>query len=132
MTGEPRGRVRITSPFTTAPPHVRRSVRQEIDESTGIGEVYTRSLVRSQLRAAVTVLVTLLLTIGGLPIAFLVLDGLTTTTLLGVPLPWIILGVLVYPALLLIGWLYVRQAERAEADFIELVDPGRRDEEPPR
>jgi hypothetical protein len=30
----------------------------------------------------------------------------------------------VYPALLALGWVYVRRSERAEADFTDLVDPG--------
>jgi len=121
---DPRtGRVRITSPLTTASPHVRRTVQQEIDESTGIGEVYVRSLVRSQLRAALTVVTTLMLTLGALPIVFWLLDDLTELTVMGLPLPWIVLGVAVYPGLFLLGWLYVRQADRSERDFAALVFP---------
>ncbi|MRJ75374.1 hypothetical protein GEV29_02375 [Aeromicrobium sp. SMF47] len=119
----PTGRVRVTSPLTTASPHVRRSVRQEIDESTGVGEIYMRSLIRSQLRAAMTVALTLLLSIGALPVVFLTFDAVTDARVLGVPLPWIVLGVLVYPFLFTLGWLYIRQAERAERDFTALVDP---------
>ena len=104
-----------------------RSVRQEIDESTGIGEVYMRSLVRSQLRSALAVTAFLLLTVGTLPLAFVLLDDLATTRLLGVPLPWLVLGVAVYPLVLLVGWVYVRRAERAEADFADLVDDRERD-----
>jgi hypothetical protein len=122
---EPRytGRVRVTSPLTSAPAHVRRSVRQEIDESTGVGEIYMRSLIRSQLRAALTVAVTLMLSIGALPLTFLYFDTVTEFRVLGVPAPWIILGVLVYPGLFGLGWVYIRQAERAERDFAELVEP---------
>ena len=120
---DPSGRVRITSPLTTASAHVRRTVQQEIDESTGIGEVYVRSLVRSQLRAALTVITTLLLTLGALPIVFWLLDDLTRLDVFGVPLPWIVLSVAVYPGLCLLGWLYVRQAERSERDFTALVSP---------
>lgn len=116
------GRVRVTSPLASAPRHVSRSVSQEIDESTGVGEVYMRSLIRSQLRAALTVLTTLLLSIGMLPVVFLTVDASTSTRILGVPLPWILLGVLVYPFLCVIGWLYVRQAERTERDFSDLVE----------
>ena len=117
------GRVRITSPLTTASPHVRRTVQQEIDESTGIGEVYVRSLVRSQLRAALTVISTLVLTLGALPIVFWLLEDLSQLTILGVPLPWIVLGVAVYPGLFLLGWLYVRQADKSERDFVALLSP---------
>lgn len=121
---DPRtGRVRITSPLTTASPHVRRTVQQEIDESTGIGEVYVRSLVRSQLRAALTVITTLMLTLGALPIVFWVLQDLGELSFLGVPLPWIVLAVAVYPGLFLLGWLYVRQADKSERDFVALVAP---------
>lgn len=117
------GRLRITSPLTTAPAHVRRTVQQEIDEATGIGEVYVRSLVRSQLRAALTVISTLMLTLGSLPIVFWLLDDLNRLELWGVPLPWIVLAIAVYPGLFLLGWLYVRQAERSERDFTTLLSP---------
>lgn len=117
------GRVRVTSPQTSAPAHVRRSVRQEIDESTGIGEIYMRSLIRSQLRAALTVALTLLLSVGALPLTFMAFDTVTDFRLLGVPLPWLVLGVAVYPGLFGLGWVYIRQAERAERAFAELVAP---------
>ena len=122
---EHTGRVRVTSPLTSAPAHVRRSVRQEIDESTGIGEIYMQSLIRSQLRAALTVALTLLLSVGALPLTFMAFDTVTEFEVLGVPAPWLILGVLVYPGLLALGWVYVRQAERAERDFADLVQPDR-------
>lgn len=115
-------RVRITNPLTTASPHLRRSVAQEIDESTSIGEVYMRSLIRSQLRLALVVLFTLLLSVGVLPIVFVIFDSITTFRVVGVPLPWWILGLAVYPFLIALGFLYTRQADRAERDFAELVE----------
>lgn len=115
-------RVRITNPLTTASTHVRRSVEQEIDESTAIGQVYMRSLIRSQLRLALVVLFTLMLSLGIMPIVFIMFDSVTTYRVGGIPLPWWILGVVVYPFLLVLGWLYTRQAERAERDFAELVE----------
>ncbi|WP_371811213.1 hypothetical protein [Aeromicrobium sp. CFBP 8757] len=124
----PTGRVRVTNPLTSAPAHVRRSVRQEIDESTGIGEIYMQSLIRSQLRAAIAVALTLVLSIGALPLTFMAFDTVTEFRVLGVPAPWLILGVAVYPGLFGLGWVYIRQAERAERDFAELVQPDRADE----
>ena len=123
----PTGRVRVTSPLTSAPTRVRRSVPQEIDESTGIGEIYMQSLIRSQLRAALTVALTLVLSVGALPLTFMAFDTVTEFRVLGVPAPWLILGVAVYPGLFALGWVYVRQAERAERDFAELVQPDRTD-----
>ena len=100
-TASTPGGCRVTNPLTSAPAHVRRSVQQEIDESTGVGEVYMRSLIRSQLMAALTVTTTLILSIGALPIVFLTFDSVTEYRIAGVPLPWIVLGVVVYPALFL-------------------------------
>ena len=84
--------------------------------------MYIRSLVRTQLRSALAVVTLLAVGIGSLPLAFTLLPGLARTQVGPVPLPWIVLGVLVYPALLLVGWVYVRRAERAEADFAALVE----------
>ena len=120
-------RVRVTSPLTSAPTRVRRSVPQEIDESTGIGEIYMQSLIRSQLRAALTVALTLVLSVGALPLTFMAFDTVTEFRVLGVPAPWLILGVAVYPGLFALGWVYIRQAEKAERDFAQLVQPGRDD-----
>jgi hypothetical protein len=46
---------------------------------------------------------------------------------LDVPLPWWLLGVLVYPFLLALAWIYVRRAERNERDFRDLVVTTARD-----
>lgn len=125
---EPVRRVRVTNPLTTASEHIDLPVREEINESTEFGEVYMRSLIRSQLRAALTVVVTLSLSVGMLPVVFLLAPDLSNVTLVGIPLPWLILGVFVYPSLILLGWLYIRQVEKAEADFTELVEPLQQDE----
>jgi hypothetical protein len=40
---------------------------------------------------------------------------------LGVRLPWIMLGVLVYPFLFLVAWRYSRLADRVEQNFADHV-----------
>jgi len=117
-------RVRITSPRTGARPHVRRTTREEIDQSTAVGEVYIRSLMRAQLRSALGIVLVLMATVGALPAAFAFIDGFAEITLAGVPLPWLVLGMGVYPWMLLLGWIYVRRAERTERAFARLVQPG--------
>ena len=37
------------------------------------------------------------------------------------PLAWLLLGVLAYPWLVLLGWLYIRRVESNERDFADLV-----------
>ena len=122
MSHETARRERITSPRTAAGRPRRVVVTEEIDAQTALGEVYLRSLMRSQLRLAVGVLGLLAVTLGGLPLLFATAPETRRWELLGVPMPWLALGLLAYPALIGAGWWYVRQAERTEARFAELAD----------
>jgi hypothetical protein len=83
--------------------------------------MFISSLLREQLRLALGVLLALALTVGLLPVAFVVFPDLASLHLLGMPLSWLVLGMLVYPLLVLLGWIYIRRAERNERDFAELL-----------
>ncbi|MET9375413.1 hypothetical protein ACFYV5_04830 [Streptomyces sp. NPDC003035] len=88
--------------------------RSEISEQTTLGHTYVRSLMRSQLKAALTALGALALLVGPLPL------------LLALPAPeavvWATLGVGVYPVIWAVARWYVRRAERNERDFTGLVE----------
>ncbi|GIH99335.1 hypothetical protein [Planobispora takensis] len=118
---KPRREV-VTSPRTMAARHLRYTASREIDEQTRLGEVYMRSLVRTQFRLAMFVCTVLGCVVGGLPLLFLLVPQLREVRMLGIPLPWVVLAGLIYPAFVLGAWLYVRQAERNERHFAELVD----------
>lgn len=120
MTTPERGRVRVERRRSVAPDATAMS--QEIDAQSQLGEALLRSLMRAQLRLAVVVLSLLAITLGSLPLIFELAPGVRHTHVLGIPLPWLLLGVLVYPVLLGLGWFYVRYAERNEAGFVRLVD----------
>lgn len=105
---------------TRRPP--ARPVVREIDEQTQLGEVYTRSLIRALARHAAVVLVVVALGLGALPITFALAPGLVNVRPLTIPLPWLILGVVVYPLLIITGWWGLRQAERVEAEFTEFTE----------
>ena len=98
------------------------NVTSEIDAQTRLGEIYMSSLLRAQLGLAGIVLVALVVLVGGLPLAYWLFPGLVHTRFLGMPLAWVLLGFAVYPLLLLLGWLYVRAAERNERVFADMVD----------
>ena len=119
---EPSRRVRVTSPRTAATRQRRVTGASEIDAQTDLGEVYMTSLLRSQLRLALLVLAALGVLVAGLPLLFTFLPGLAEVHVLGMPLPWVLLAFVVYPFLVLLGWLYVRAAERNERDFTEVVE----------
>ncbi len=118
----PLQRVRITHPRTEA---VRRTptrpTSREIDEQTQVGAVYMDSLIRSQRRLAVMVCLTITVVLVGTALLGALVPRFTQLRLLGVPLPWVVLGVLVYPLLIAVAAYTVRKAERNERAFTELV-----------
>ena len=123
MTEPTPRRVRVVSPRSRATrATTRRAVSHEIDEQTQIGEVYMSSLLRTQLRLAIGVCLLFAVLLGGLPLMLAVEPGLGDVHVAGVPLAWLLLGVLVHPAFIAAAWLYVRQAERNERDFADLVE----------
>jgi hypothetical protein len=123
MTQEPAPRrVRVTSPHSGATRRRQVAVTHEIDAQTGVGEVFVRSLIATQVRLALVVLAAVAILVGGLPVLFWLLPELREMQALGLPLPWLLLGGVVYPTLVALGWFYVRQAERVEREFSDLVD----------
>jgi hypothetical protein len=121
MTDQQPERVRVTGPRAGRPRHT--TVAAEIDRQSEIGELYMRSLMRAQFRLALLVVAILAVTVGALPLLFRRWPALRHVDLLGVPLPWLVLGFLVYPLLIALAWFYVRRAERNERDFDDLLGP---------
>jgi hypothetical protein len=112
-------RVRVTGPPRRA--HTPRERTGDIDEQTALGDVYLGSLLREQLALAARILGLLALTVGSLPLVFHVFPGLSDHAVAGIPVAWVLLGVLVYPWLLLLGIRFVLRAERNERDFVLLL-----------
>ncbi|HEX7740412.1 MAG TPA: hypothetical protein VF426_12280 [Marmoricola sp.] len=100
----------------------RTTVASEIDAQTELGEVFMRSLMRSQLRLGLRTVALLVVTVGLWPVLFATVPPLRTAHLGAIPLPWLILGVAVYPVLVLLGWWHASSAERLERDFLDLTD----------
>lgn len=115
----PPPRVRVTGPRRGRPR--RTSVASEIDAQTELGELYMRSLMRSQLRLALGVVLVLAVTVGALPVLFVLVPGLVSMRVLHIPVPWLLLGFVVYPFLVLVARIYVRRAEHNERTFRDLV-----------
>ncbi|MFH9012244.1 hypothetical protein ACH4C6_12750 [Streptomyces sp. NPDC017943] len=118
VTGPPRQSLphaRLRSRGRHPAPSASYRPRTEIDEQTTLGHTYVRSLMRSQLRAALTVLAVLGLLVGPLPLLFAALPGARR-------LEWAVLGFGLYLPLVLLARWYVRRAERNERDFVRLVE----------
>jgi hypothetical protein len=117
-------RVAVTSPRTAAGQRARpiRRRRDELADQTEVGEVLIRSLIRAQLGLALRVLGVVVVLLGGPPLAFAVFPATGRIEIGGVGLPWLLLGVAAFPLLVLLGLVYMRQAERHEREFAELVE----------
>ncbi len=94
---------------------------REIDEQTGVGEVYLTGLLRAQLRSGMALLGLVMLGLGGLPLLFILLPEVAGYRVGPVTVAWLVLGAAVFPGLGAAAWWQVRTAERVERDFTELV-----------
>lgn len=125
---QPPRRVRVTRPPTGRPRSA--TVASEIDAGSSVGEVYIASLMRAQLRLALGTVAVLVAAIGSLPLLFAIFPTFRRAEFLGVPVPWILLGVVVYPFLWVLGWAYTSRADRHETLFSELVGERVKDGDP--
>ena len=118
----PSRRVRITSPRREARrPGERRPPAQELEEQTGLGEVYLSALLKAQLRLSLAILLGIAVVVLGLPTLFVLVPA-TRDVLIGpIPLPWLAVGVLIYPVVFVAARIYVHQAERIEREFSDLM-----------
>ena len=114
-------RVRVTRTRTATTRARRPSLRTEITSQSPLGAAYLSSLMRAQLRLSLTVVATLAVVLGALPLLFAIVPATRRLEVLGLPLPWVLLGLLVYPAAVISARQYTRAAERIEAQFSDVV-----------
>jgi hypothetical protein len=117
----PPKRVRVTSSRRSARPVTVTPLARDLDEQTGLGDVYLAGLMRAQLRLSLVVVGLAALGIGGLPLLLLAIPSTRSVVLLGLPFPWLVLGVLVYPTTWLLARWYAAAAERVERQFRDVV-----------
>ncbi|GAB86207.1 hypothetical protein RVF83_08700 [Gordonia rubripertincta] len=96
--------------------------RVEVQEQTEVGDALVRGLMRAQLGLALRLGGSLLVVVVAIPLLAVLFPSVAETTVLGIRITWLVLGLLAYPVLYLTGLLYVRLAEHAERDFMSLVD----------
>ena len=120
-------RVRVTAPRTILPgsstlPAARSAAdSRDAAEESDAGQVFVRSLIRSQLRLAVVVAAGFLLILVAFPLMLGLVPGLAESTIVGLPFDWVLLGAGIYPVIGLSAWLYIRTAARNEARYRDLV-----------
>ncbi|MBM7368033.1 hypothetical protein [Gordonia hydrophobica] len=96
--------------------------RVEVAEQTDIGEHLVRGLVRAQFGLSLRLGLAVISIFLAIPLIGATMHPFAEATLFGLPLNWVILGLVPTPLLYLTGRLYIRLTEQAERDFVRLVD----------
>lgn len=92
-----------------------------VQEGTGVGQLLRGSLIQTQLAVALWFTAAAGLTLGMLPLLFMLFPQIGRAEVFGLRVPWLLLGVLIYPFLLGLGWWHARTAERVEQNFADHV-----------
>ena len=115
-----RQRVVLADPRSRSTPTLR--ARVELEEQTSWGEALIKDLVKRELRTAVALGLLVLVVLGALPLAFFLSPSFAGVHVIGVPLAWLLLGVLPFPLVLVVGLTYNRLAEVHERDFVDMIE----------
>ncbi len=84
-------------------------------------EPFLRSLMRRQLSLSVACAVTFLVVLLGLPLLNYFAPALMATRIGGFTLTWLILGVLFFPFVWIISWLFIRRSIALEDNEVNSV-----------
>jgi hypothetical protein len=120
-------RVRVTAPRSVTSGSAAlaggrsAAALQEAAEESDAGQLFVRSLIRSQLRLGLVVALGFLLIMLAFPLVLGLVPGLADSTIAGLPFDWVLLGAGIYPVIGLSAWLYVRTAARNEARYRDLA-----------
>lgn len=117
----PPRRKRVVLAGSRTPVTVLRTL-VELEEQTSYGEELVRSFIRIQLGTALRLAATTGALLCGWPVLFYLFPELAEITVVGVGLPWLLLGVAPFPLLFGMGYWYNRRADRNERNFVEMVE----------
>ncbi|MGH3515897.1 MAG: hypothetical protein ACRDQ7_00450 [Haloechinothrix sp.] len=115
-----RERVVLADPSQSTSTTLR--ARVELAEQTSWGELLIKDLIRAQLRSGLALAALVVLLLGGLPLAFALAPSFASLTFVGVPVAWLVLGVLPFPLLFAVGLWYNSLADRHERAFVDMIE----------
>ena len=93
-------------------------------------EDFLRSLMRRQLKLSIICAATFMVALLGLPLFNYFLPELMATRVFGFTLTWFVLGVLFFPFVWLIAWLFIRRSIALEESEVAEVSRERNDGRP--
>lgn len=89
-------------------------------------ESFLRTLMRRQLALSIACAGTFLVALIGLPLLNYFKPELMATRVAGFTLTWLILGVLFFPFVWIISWVFIRRSIALEEDEVNAVKLGRK------
>ncbi len=96
-------------------------VLDDLYQPDAYGRELLTSLMRAQAGVSLAVLIPAIAMLIIYPLLAVLVPPLARMTVLGLPLTLLILGGGIYPPLVLLGFWYVRRAERLEERFVDLL-----------
>lgn len=99
-----------------------RHTTVELTQQSPVGDALLRGLIRTQLAHALRLASVVVVGLGGLPLLFAAAPEVARARPFGIGLAWLLLGLAAFPFLFVVGAMYVRLAERTEAEFTDLVE----------
>jgi hypothetical protein len=94
---------------------------EDLYQPDAYGRELLTSLMRAQVGVSLAILIPALALLAIYPLLAVLIPSLASFTVAGLPLTLIILGGGIYPPLVILGFWYVRRAERLEQRFVELL-----------
>jgi uncharacterized membrane protein (DUF485 family) len=89
-------------------------------------ESFLRTLMRRQLALSIACAATFLVALIGLPLLNYFQPELMATRVAGFTLTWLILGVLFFPFVWIISWVFIRRSIALEEDEVNSVNAERK------
>jgi hypothetical protein len=96
-------------------------VRDDLYQADAYGRELLTSLMRAQAGVSLAVLLPAISLLAVYPLLAVLVPRLANMDVWGLPLTLVVLGGGIYPPLVLLGYWYVRRAERLEQRFVELL-----------
>jgi hypothetical protein len=118
----PERPVRTTVRSTGVAAPRRNTDSQAFDEHTEYSDVLLHSLMRAQFGLTLGFIALAVGVLISLPLVVSLVPSLADKHVFGLPLTLAVLGVAVYPVLVVMAIAYVRLAERTERHFVDLVE----------
>ncbi len=86
-------------------------------------EAFLQMLMRRQLRLSIACAALFMVTLLGLPLANYFAPDFMAQRILGFTLSWFILGVLFFPFVWVISWVFIRKSMALESDEVRSAQP---------